>query len=145
MRKTVIALLATSIVATQAANSVAAARSPAATEVTPAKKVVRRTFVGTAAQADRWGDVQVTIRIRKTTTVGADGKKRVTRTMTGLTATYPTHSRRSQVINEQAIPILKQEALTAQSASINAVSGATDSSYAFAESLNAAILAALKA
>ena len=139
------AALATSVLATQAANGIAAVRSSTATAATPSKKVVIQKFTGTSVEADRWGPVQVKITIRKTTTVNAAGKKSVTRKMTALTATYPTSNPRSQRINDQAFPILKQEALAAQSASINAVSGATDLSYAFAESLNAAIVAALKA
>ena len=48
-------------------------------------------------------------------------------------------------INQNALPILKSEALQRQSASINLVSGATDTSYAFAQSLQAAILKAKQA
>jgi uncharacterized protein with FMN-binding domain len=59
--------------------------------------------------------------------------------------TYPDHTDRSVFINEQALPYLKQEALRAQSANIQLVSGATDASYAFQQSLQAAILAARKA
>ena len=59
--------------------------------------------------------------------------------------TYPDHTDRSVYINSQALPILKSEALRAQSASIDMVSGATDSSEAFAESLQSAILKAKKA
>lgn len=145
-RTAISAALATSVLATHAANGVAAVRATSAAKATPSKKVVTQKFTGTAAEADRWGPIQVAIVIRKTTTVAANGKKKVTRKMTGITVlTYPSHSSRSKRINDEALPILKQEALSAQSASINAVSGATDSSYAFAESLNAAIVAALKA
>ena len=145
-RKTVTAILVSSVIAAQAANAVAAVRSTAAAKATPSKKVVTQTFLGTAVEADRWGPIQVSITVAKTTTVDAKGKKKVTRKMTKLTVPeYPDHSSRSARINEEALPILTQEALKAQSASINAVSGATDSSYAFAESLNAAILKALKA
>ena len=48
-------------------------------------------------------------------------------------------------INQNALPILKSEALQRQSANINLVSGATDTSYAFAQSLQAAILKAKQA
>jgi uncharacterized protein with FMN-binding domain len=46
---------------------------------------------------------------------------------------------RSDDINSQAVPILQSETLTAQSASINGVSGATDTSQAYAQSLQAAL------
>jgi uncharacterized protein with FMN-binding domain len=58
---------------------------------------------------------------------------------------YPNHTDRSIYINQTALPILKTEALRAQSANINMVSGATDTSDAFAQSLQAAILKAKKA
>src|SRR5207249_3425630 len=97
---------------------------------------------GVAYQADRWGSLQVTITVRKTTTVTA-GKRKVKRKITAVSVpTYPNHTDRSVYINTQALPILKSEALQAQSANINLVSGATDSSDAFASSLQSAILKA---
>ena len=45
----------------------------------------------------------------------------------------------SQQISEQAIPLLRSEALSAQGASIDAVSGATYTSAAYARSLQAAL------
>ena len=65
------AALATSVLATQAANGIAAVRSSTATAATPSKKVVIQKFTGTSVEADRWGPVQVKITIRKTTTVNA--------------------------------------------------------------------------
>lgn len=52
---------------------------------------------------------------------------------------YPNDRARSIVINTLAIPNLKQEAVQAQNASVNIVSGATDSSNAFIESLKTAL------
>jgi uncharacterized protein with FMN-binding domain len=52
---------------------------------------------------------------------------------------YPNDHDRSVFINQQAMPLLKQEAITVQSASVNIVSGATDSSQAFRESLSSAL------
>jgi uncharacterized protein with FMN-binding domain len=54
----------------------------------------------------------------------------------------PNHTDRSIFINQNALPTLIQEALQAQGSSINVVSGATDSSYAFQSSLQSAILQA---
>ena len=42
-------------------------------------------------------------------------------------------------INSQAMPYLVQEAIQVQNAKVNVVSGATDSSYAFQESLGTAL------
>jgi uncharacterized protein with FMN-binding domain len=141
MRRAVTAVLGAVAVAMPAANALGAP---------PKKTTVTRQFVGPAAQADRWGDVQVTITVRKTTALTRvkgtkKTTKKVTRRVTDLTATYPDHTRRSVYINEQAIPILRSEALQAQSARIQLLSGATATSYAFAESLQAAIAQALAA
>jgi uncharacterized protein with FMN-binding domain len=74
----------------------------------------------------RWGPVRVRIRVK--------GKR-----FTSIGTTAPTERPKSARINGQAIPILRQEALRAQSARINVVSGATLTSNAFARSLQAAI------
>src|SRR6266446_5339425 len=81
-----------------------------------------------------------TIVVRKTTTITGT-KKKVTRRLTAVSVpTYPNHTNRSVYINQTALPILKAEALRVQSANVNMVSGATDSSDAFAQSLQSAIL-----
>jgi uncharacterized protein with FMN-binding domain len=54
----------------------------------------------------------------------------------------PTAELRSVRINERAVPILRQEALTAQSASIDTVSGATYTSNGYRGSLQSALDAA---
>lgn len=51
----------------------------------------------------------------------------------------PDHRDTSIEINSQALPILQQEAIAAQSAQVDIVSGATDSSQAFMESLATAL------
>ncbi len=51
----------------------------------------------------------------------------------------PTDRQRSQSINSQATPILRQEAIQAQSANVQAVSGATLTSEAFVQSLQSAL------
>ena len=52
---------------------------------------------------------------------------------------YPSDRSTSRYINGQAMPYLKQEALQAQSANVDIVSGATDSSMAFQQSLASAL------
>jgi uncharacterized protein with FMN-binding domain len=75
----------------------------------------------------RFGDVQVEVTISG----GA---------ITDVTALQlPNSDRRSQNIASQAAPILREEALTAQSASIDLLSGATYTSEAYAESLQSAL------
>jgi uncharacterized protein with FMN-binding domain len=52
---------------------------------------------------------------------------------------YPSDRRTSRYINGQALPMLQQEAISAQSARIDFVSGATLSSGAFVKSLAGAL------
>jgi uncharacterized protein with FMN-binding domain len=52
---------------------------------------------------------------------------------------YPNHRSLSREINQQAMPILTQEAIQAQQADVDIVSGATDTSEAFFESLDSAL------
>lgn len=52
---------------------------------------------------------------------------------------YPNDRSRSIDINQQADPILAQEAISAQSARVDIVSGATDSSQAFIQSMQSTL------
>jgi uncharacterized protein with FMN-binding domain len=52
---------------------------------------------------------------------------------------YPSDRRVSVAINRRALPILKREAIAAQSANVDFVSGATLTSEAFVESLGSAL------
>jgi uncharacterized protein with FMN-binding domain len=143
MRKATTLAFSTFALALPGVNAWAAATQE---KTTPKKKVVTatRTFTGKAAQADRWGDIQVTIVVRKTTTTNlTTRKKTVTRKLLSVKVPVsPNHTDRSVLINQNALPTLIHEALQAQGSSINVVSGATDSSYAFQSSLQSAILLA---
>ena len=114
MRKTITAALSALALAIPAADGVAAVRSSAATAAKK-KVVVTRKVVGSAVEADRWGTVQVTLVVRKTT-VTSGTKKTVTRKIVGVTSTAPDHTPRSAYISSQAIPMLRQQALARSSA-----------------------------
>jgi uncharacterized protein with FMN-binding domain len=107
--------------------AVALAAPGAALAKTKPKKaaVVVRTVQGPSVNM-QWGPIQVTLKVK--------GKKIV-----DISATYPTERPRSQFINLQAIPWLKQETLQAQSARIQLIGGATMTSEAYAMSLQAAL------
>ncbi|MEV2216131.1 FMN-binding protein [Streptomyces sp. NPDC050997] len=88
-----------------------------------------RTLTGDSVQT-RYGPVQVRVTLKS-------GK------LTDVTAvTYPQENPRDQEINAYAIPQLTREALTAQSADIDMVSGATYTSEGYRESLQSALDAA---
>jgi uncharacterized protein with FMN-binding domain len=80
----------------------------------------------------RWGPVQVSIVVKN--------KK-----ITNVKVAMSIDTARSQIIESQALPTLKQEVLSAQSANINQVSGATDLFDAYVQSLQGAISKARKA
>jgi uncharacterized protein with FMN-binding domain len=104
------------------------------------KVVITRKVTGPPAAASQWGYVQVTLTVRKTTTtVGT--KKKVARKIINITIPqYPSHTDRSIYINRTALPYLMQETLKAQSANIQMISGASDSSGAYIQSLQAALV-----
>jgi len=85
---------------------------------------------GTATGAvisTRYGDVQVEV------TISGGAIAEVTALQ------LPDRDRRSESIASAAEPILREEALTAQSANIDLLSGATYTSEAYAESLQSAL------
>ena len=85
------------------------------------------TTVAGSVASTRWGDVQVTITV-------TDGK---------ITAVdvpqYPTGNGKDRQINASALPILTKETLSAQSADIDMVSGATVTSQGYLQSLQSAL------
>lgn len=84
------------------------------------------TLTGDSVQT-RWGPVQVRVTLK-------DGR------LTDVTAvTYPQENPRDRQINSYAIPQLTREALTAQSADIDTVSGATYTSDGYRQSLQSAL------
>lgn len=88
-----------------------------------------KTYTGSVVST-RWGDVQVTVTV-------ANGK------ITDVAVpVYPTGNHKDQEINAYALPVLRQETLAAQSATIDTVSGATVTSDGYLESLQAALDAA---
>lgn len=96
-------------------------------KVKPKKKkpAVVRTIQGPSVNM-QWGPIQVTVKVK--------GKK-----ILDISATYPTERPRSQFINSQAIPWLRQEVLQAQSANVQLIGGATMTSEAYAQSLQAVL------
>jgi uncharacterized protein with FMN-binding domain len=108
----------------------------AALAMTTAGPAVAATPVAVAASSAKvyhgarenmqWGTVQVTITVR--------GRK-----VTAIAASAPTERPRSASINGRAVPLLRTEALRAQSSRINSVSGATLTSRAFDASLQYAL------
>jgi len=110
-----------------AARSAPTAPAPAGTP-TPAPD--GSTVVDGSVAQTRWGPVQVQVKI--------SGGKIVDVT----TLQVPNGNRRDDEINSSAVPQLRSEVLSAQSARINTVSGATVTSDGYRQSLQAALDAA---
>jgi hypothetical protein len=96
------------------------------------------TITGPVVVVRQWGNVQVSLTYDKLTG-SQGGKPTVTLRLTACNASGPDHTARSSFITTQAIPTLCQETLVAQSASIKLVSGASDTSNGFIQSLQAAL------
>ncbi|MCK9922748.1 FMN-binding protein [Frankia sp. AgPm24] len=85
-----------------------------------------RTVLGDAINT-RFGAVQVKVVLTGTKIVDV------------VTVQVPDRERRDVEINDQAVPILKQEVLSVQSARIDSVSGASYTSYGYAWSVQSAL------
>ena len=94
-------------------------------------------YTGKTVTARQWGTVTVNVTLQ---TKGSGTS--ATRKFTDLGGGYTYHTSRSQFIMSQALPILRQEFLAAQSARIQMVSGATYTSEAFVQSLQSALVKA---
>jgi uncharacterized protein with FMN-binding domain len=142
MRRVLTSIAGAATIALPAINTATAATNAT---VKPKVTTVKKTVTGSDAQVDRWGTIRVTLVVKKTTTVKGTTKK-VTRSIVGVNVpVYPDHTDRSVFINRQALPMLTQQALQSQfHPNIQLVSGASDTSNAFAQSLQAAILQAQK-
>ena len=141
MRRAIVAALG----ATALALPNASAWASATAQTAKTKVVVKtKTFTGLSSVIDRWGFMQVTIVVRKTTTTNlATKKKSVRRRISSVRVPiYPNHTDRSVYINQTALPILIRETISSNGSAVNMVSGATESSDGFAQSLHSAILQA---
>jgi len=87
----------------------------------------KSTKVNGTAAGTRYGPLQVQITVKNGKITAADA------------IVYPTQERRDQEINSYAIPQLDSEAVQAQSAQIDSVSGATVTSEGYVTSLQSAI------
>jgi uncharacterized protein with FMN-binding domain len=84
------------------------------------------TATGAVAQT-RWGPVQVTLTVANGRITAVDVPQ------------YPSGNGKDQQINASALPVLTQETLSAQSANIDMVSGATVTSDGYVQSLQSAL------
>ena len=84
------------------------------------------TVTGTVAQT-RWGPVQVRLTLAAGKITAVDVLQ------------YPDGNNRDREINDDALPVLVQETISAQNADIDMVSGATVTSTGYVQSLQSAL------
>jgi uncharacterized protein with FMN-binding domain len=113
---------------TAPAATTAPTTAPATTAPATTAAPATPTVVNGASVRNRYGNVQVQA------TFAADG------TLTNVDVLEaPSRDGQSVQINNYAVPRLNSEALTAQSANVNTISGATYTSMGYAQSLQSAI------
>jgi len=112
-------------------NAVAAARA----------KSVTKTVVGSTVICKKWGQLQLHLKITQSV-VG--GKVKAFKILAVTWPVWPQHTVRSVFINQKALPLLAQQVIQLQAASakLESISGATEVSVSFKQSLQAALLAA---
>jgi uncharacterized protein with FMN-binding domain len=111
--------------ASSSSTPTSSAPKSSASRATQSPTQTDRTITGPEV-SNGWGPIQVTVTLKGTT-------------ITAVDVPVTPQDGRSQFINSRAVPILTQEAVQAQSAQVDAVSGATDTSDAFMQSLAAAL------
>ena len=138
-RKTIVTLAAIWILAYPALGAWGAVQSQTATK--PKAKTTTVTALGPQIQCKRWGPLIIRIKAQKT----VNGKVVKLKILKIDYPTYPVATFRSKYINDQALPLLIEEALEVQGPNVETISGATDVTVSFKQSLAGAILAAKKA
>jgi hypothetical protein len=140
LKKLFTALAGASILALQSGNVWAATHGPKALK--RGVVTVTTTITGPAISCKKWGPIVVALRVKKTTSIVGGHKTVKIKILDATTPTYPDHTPRSVYINAQALPLLKQEVLQLQSGNLEVISGATDTTVSYKQSLQAAILQA---
>jgi uncharacterized protein with FMN-binding domain len=111
---------------TSTATSSSASSSSSSASSSTSSRLKDGTYSGKSVST-QWGDVQVQIKV-------SGGKITAVNVLK-----YPSDNDHSQQINDQALPVYKKEAVEAQSADIQQVSGATVTYEGFTQSLQNAI------
>ena len=107
-----------------------------------AAKTVTKTVIGTTVKCHKWGNIQVQLKIAQSVVNGKVSKFKILQVTEPI---WPQHTVRSVFINKKALPLLEQQVLQLQSGNIETISGATDVTVSFKQSLAVALLAAKKA
>jgi uncharacterized protein with FMN-binding domain len=144
LRKTVTTLVVAAALAAPAGNVWAAINAP---KIVAKKKVETLTITGPRAPCgpkNKWGDLQVRIKVQKTTTVTGVKTKVAIKILEIDFPVVSDHTYKTVYINKKALPILSEDVLNLQTANVENISGATDTVVSFKQTLQAALLQAKK-
>jgi hypothetical protein len=138
-RKTIATLATLWVLAYPTVGAWGAVLAPKAA-VKPKAKSTTVTANGPSTKCHRWGQLVIRIKAQKTI-VGKNVKIKLLKIDYPI---YPVATFRSKYINDQALPLLIEEALEINGPNVETISGATDVTVSFKASLQGAILAAKK-
>ena len=102
-------------------------------------KTVTKTVIGSTVICKKWGPLQLHVKITQSVVAGQVKSFKILAITWPI---WPQHTVRSVFINQKALPLLQQQVLELQSANIETISGATDITVSFKQSLAAALIAA---
>jgi len=129
-----------------AGNALAVARSAKA-PTTVKKKVSTVVITGPSVKCHQWGQMEVQIKVLKTVVGSGTGAKVTIKLLSVAWPIFPNHTSKSIYINNQALPLLKQETLQLQAdagSKLENIAGATHTTVSWRASMQAALAQALK-
>ena len=142
MRKIVTTLAVAAVLTVPQANAWAALVKSAAKS-----KVTVAWYTGLTVPCgpnNKWGDLQIKIKVQKTTTTVGTKKKVAIKILDVAYPKISDHTFKTRYINEQALPLLTEELLEVQSPDVESISGATDTWVSWKNTLRAALVQAKK-
>jgi uncharacterized protein with FMN-binding domain len=139
MRRTSIAIACAALLAVPAGDAWAAVQAKATAAARKKVVTVSKSATSPLVDVSRWGQLQVAIKVNLITTTVGTKKTRSFKITDVKWPVYPSHTDRSAYISSQALPLLRQEVLQLKGSTLQLVSGATDTTYAFVEALRGAL------
>jgi uncharacterized protein with FMN-binding domain len=98
-------------------------------------KTVTKTVLGSTVICKKWGPLQLKLKIAQTI-VNGKVKFKILQVTEPI---WPQHTDKSVFINQKALPLLEQQLIELQSPNIETISGATDITISFKQSLAVAL------
>jgi uncharacterized protein with FMN-binding domain len=146
LRKSLTLTFCSAVLFSMVGNAYAVSQTAKAGTSIKKKVVTTETVSGPSVKCHQWGFMVVQLKVVKTVVTGA-GKPKVSIKITSVSwPTYPDHTPKSKYINAQALPLLQTETLQLQASSgrkLENISGATNTTVSWRQSLQAALAKAL--